>query len=262
MTRIATAKMMFWRFGGYANISSIDSILDKPDCTLEEILDESDVEQELKTQNAKLIEFLRDEAVLLKLLRYVIAPKPVQSATGPRTPAAEEEKSRAVGFFKSRSKVRSKSRGDGEDSFEAREEKWRRYSFVSTQLLSSDVWSIAESLLESPNMLRELWDYIRTEPELDNMQAGNFSKVNESLLEKKPAEMAAFFKTIEGIVDNMIKHVNCPVVMDLLLKIISLEKESAPGIVDVSPFLAFEDIPIIFKSSHQMSSLTTPVAAK
>lgn len=231
---------MFWRFGGYANISSIDTILDKPDCTLEEVLDESDVEQELKGQNAKLIEFLRDEAVLSKLLKYVVAPKPVQPAADSRTPAAEEEKTKAVGFFRSRSKIRSKSRGDTEDTFEALEEKWRRYSFVSTQLLSSEVWSIAESLLEYPEGLREFWDYVKTKPELDNMQAGNFSKVNESLLDKKPAEMATFFKTIDGIVDDMIKHVNCPVVMDLLLKIISLEKDSAPGIVDVSFFNGLE----------------------
>jgi len=30
---------MFWRFGGYANISTIDTILDKPEFTLEELLD-------------------------------------------------------------------------------------------------------------------------------------------------------------------------------------------------------------------------------
>jgi len=46
---------MFWRFGGYASISSIDTILDKSDVTLEELLDESDLIQELKQHNSKLI---------------------------------------------------------------------------------------------------------------------------------------------------------------------------------------------------------------
>lgn len=226
---------MFWRFGGYANISSIDSILDKQDCTLEDVLDENDVEQELKSQNAKLIDFLREEANLVKLLKYVVAPKPVRPPRDPQdTSAPDEEKTRSGGFFKSRSKVRSNSRSAADDDIEAREEKWRRYSFVSTQLLSSDVWSIAESLLEATDALHDFWNYIKLDPELDNMQAGNFTKVNDSLLDKKPAEMAAFLKTIDHVVDTMIKHVNCPVVMDLLLKIISLEKDSAPGIVDVS----------------------------
>ena len=70
---------MFWRFGGYAQLSSLDSILDKPDVTVEELLDESDLIQELKQQNSKLIEYLRDENVLERLLRYVIATK--QAAT-------------------------------------------------------------------------------------------------------------------------------------------------------------------------------------
>lgn len=225
---------MFWRFGGYANISSIDTILEKPDCTLEEILDENDVEQELKANNAKLIEFLRDDVVLGKLLRYVTAPKPVRPLASPTT-STEEEKGKSVSIFgKSRSKVRSKSRGGADDDFEAREEKWRRYSFVSTQLLSCEVWSILESLMENLDLMREFWNYVKNEPELDNMQAGNFLKVNDQLIEKKPVEMATFFKTMDGLVDNMIKHVNCPVMMDLLLKIISMEKDAAPGIVEVS----------------------------
>jgi SIT4-associating protein SAP185/190 len=66
---------MFWRFGGYAQLSSLDNILDKPDVTVEELLDESDLIQELKQQNSKLIEYLRDENVLERLLRYVIATK-------------------------------------------------------------------------------------------------------------------------------------------------------------------------------------------
>ena len=49
---------MFWRFGGYANISTIDTILDKPDFQLEDLLEESDLIQELKQHNTKLIKWL------------------------------------------------------------------------------------------------------------------------------------------------------------------------------------------------------------
>src|SRR5579864_535839 len=66
---------MFWRFGGYANISTLDTILDKPNVTLEELLDEADLIQELKGHNSKLIEYLRDRNVLRRLLEYVVAPK-------------------------------------------------------------------------------------------------------------------------------------------------------------------------------------------
>jgi SIT4-associating protein SAP185/190 len=66
---------MFWRFGGYASISAIDNLLEKSDVTLEELLDESDLIQELKQHNTKLIEYLREDKILERLLEYVIAPK-------------------------------------------------------------------------------------------------------------------------------------------------------------------------------------------
>src|ERR1700760_1419180 len=83
---------MFWRFGGYANISTIDSLLEKPDVTVEELLDEADLIQELKSQNSKLLEFLRDENVLDRLMQYVILPKaPEEDLSLELEPEPEEE---------------------------------------------------------------------------------------------------------------------------------------------------------------------------
>jgi hypothetical protein len=67
---------MFWRFGFHA-CSAIDTLLDKPDVTLEEILGEDDLLQECKAHNTKLIEYLRDPNILAKLLNYIIADEQV-----------------------------------------------------------------------------------------------------------------------------------------------------------------------------------------
>lgn len=208
---------MFWRFGGYANISTLDTILEKPDVTLEELLDESDLIQELKQHNSKLIEFLRDEKVLRRLLEYVIAPKP---------PKPEEKKEEPD------------LDGDAEDLLEAdrdKEEKTRlKYAYVSTEVLSSEAWSLLESLMENIGHLRMFWSFLERTPPLDPLQASYFTKVNETLLDKKTEEMMAFIKSVDGIVPNLLKHVDCPMIMDLLLKIISMEKfEGGAGIVDV-----------------------------
>lgn len=232
---------MFWRFGGYAQLSSLDSILDKPDVTVEELLDESDLIQELKQQNSKLIEYLRDENVLESLLRYVIAPKPVDSP-GEDSNAESGDKARRQsreGFFgkvtgKARSASVTKSEsGDGE---ETKEEKQRmKYAYVACEILSSEVWSISEAVLESQDSLRTFWDYIKQPAPLDPVQAGYFTKVNEALLDRKMDDMLDFFKSIDHVVPDMLQHVDCPMIMDLLLKIISLEKsEGGQGIVDVS----------------------------
>jgi SIT4-associating protein SAP185/190 len=230
---------MFWRFGGYAQLSSLDSILDKPDVTVEELLDESDLIQELKQQNSKLIEYLRDENVLERLLRYVIAARPNQppdDETG-GSPAHEPRSPSRTGFFgKVRARSTSTTKSDAGDSEESKEERQRmKYAYVSCEILSSEVWSISEAVLENQDTLRQFWAYIKQPAPLDPVQAGYFTKVNESLLDRKMEEMLDFFKSLDNVVTDMLQHVDCPVIMDLLLKIISLEKsEGGQGIVDVS----------------------------
>jgi serine/threonine-protein phosphatase 6 regulatory subunit 3 len=61
---------MFWRFG-FHNTSSIDSLLDKEDVSLEAILDEDDLLQECKAQNTRLIDYFQRVDVLQRLLGYV-----------------------------------------------------------------------------------------------------------------------------------------------------------------------------------------------
>jgi SIT4-associating protein SAP185/190 len=229
---------MFWRFGGYAQLSSLDSILDKPDVTVEELLDESDLIQELKQQNSKLIEYLRDENVLERLLRYVIATK--QAATT-EDEASGDGASEAGGpnrpsfFGKVAGRARSSSTAKSEDGEESKEERQRmKYAYVSCEILSSEVWSISEAVLENQETLRQFWAYIKQPAPLDPVQAGYFTKVNESLLDRKMEEMLDFFRSLDNVVPDMLQHVDCPVIMDLLLKIISLEKnEGGQGIVDV-----------------------------
>ncbi|KAI9765564.1 MAG: hypothetical protein M1840_007253 [Geoglossum simile] len=223
---------MFWRFGGYANISTLDTLLDKPDVTLEELLDESDLIQELKQHNSKLIEFIRDESRLRRLLEYVVAPK----LPGPDD---DDEASDASGYGADGGHARRQSKGKfalyslSEEEREAEEKKRLKYAYISCEVLSSETWSISESLMENQHHLRRFWEFLKHDPPLDALQAGYFTKVNETLLDKKTEHMLEFFKSLENAVPNMLRHVDCPMVMDLLLKIISLEKaEGGQGIVD------------------------------
>lgn len=219
---------MFWRFGGYANISAIDTLLEKPDVTLEDLLEESDLIQELKQHNTKLIEYLREDKILERLLEYVIAPKLETTASEEATEADEEPKGKEKAF------------SANESESEEKEKKRNRYAYVAAEVLSSDNWSICESLMENQALLRKFWDFLKLPPPLDPLQASYFTKVNEALLDKKTEEMLDLFKSLEGAVKNMLQHVDSPMVMDLLLKIISLEKqEGGAGIVDVSSIAFF-----------------------
>jgi SIT4-associating protein SAP185/190 len=224
---------MFWRFGGYANISTIDTLLDKPDVTLEELLDESDLIQELKSHNTKLIEFLREDAALEKLLEYVVAPK-LEPVLSEEDEEEQEKGDDSKGKDRDQGRSASGSRLGAADESDEKEKKRNRYAYVAAEILSSDSWSLSAALLENRALLRKFWDFLKLPVPLDPLQASYFTKVNEALLDKKTEEMLDLFKSLDNVVKNMLQHVDSPMVMDLLLKIISLEKaEGGQGIVDV-----------------------------
>ncbi len=233
---------MFWRFGGYANISTLDTILDKPDVTLEELLDESDLIQELKQHNTKLIEYLRDENVLRRLLEYVVAPP----APRPEDEDDEEEVEEASNAKtlspirltplrrRSKDQKEKSKRQEERDEWEKADKARQKNAYLACEILSSETWSILEAMMDNQQHLKLFWDFLRREPPLEPSAAGYFTKINETLLDKKTEDTLNFVKSLEGIIPAMLQHVDCPMVMDLLLKIISMEKsEGGMGIVDV-----------------------------
>ncbi|KAF5020397.1 hypothetical protein F66182_7584 [Fusarium sp. NRRL 66182] len=223
---------MFWRFGGYANISTIDTILDKPDFTLEELLDESDLIQELKQHNSKLIEYLRSDKVLDSLLEYVVAPK-LETVETPDESTDQEAKAKTRLLPFSRPRASSRATDPGNDDEEEQEKKRNRYAFVACEILSSDTWSIYEALAENRQLIRDFWHFLSRPAPLDPLQASYFTKVNESLFEKKTEDMMELLTSLPDAVPNLLNHVECPMVMDLLLKIIALDRnEGGQGVVE------------------------------
>lgn len=221
---------MFWRYGGFANISTISTILDKPDFTLEELLDESDLIQELKQLNTKLIEYLRDDKVLDKLLEYVVAPK-LEAVEIPDEPADDDSKGRSHLLPFSHPRASSRAADDNDD--DEHEKKRNQYALIACEILSSDTWSICEALVDNRHLIRTFWAFLERPAPLDPLQASYFTKVNESLFEKKTEDMMALFRALPHVVPDLLNHVECPMIMDLLLKIIALDRtEGGNGIVE------------------------------
>ncbi|KDN50850.1 SAPS-domain-containing protein [Tilletiaria anomala UBC 951] len=242
---------MFWKFGFAAN-SSIDTILDRPNVSLEDILDEDDLLQECKSQNTKLISFLQQPRILKRLLEHVVGDADVGGGQGPEW----EEK---VKF---------------------------KYPYIASEVLSCDIWAIAEGLLADPKgLLEPFWDVILTydadspsaptphhshplfaasfklPAHLDesasvptstphaslgrtasdsaepgpgkSVLAGYWAKVNGFLLDKKASEMLEFIKSLPMITERFAAHIETPAVIDLLYRIIQCEDTSpSAGIID------------------------------
>ncbi|KAF9572844.1 hypothetical protein EC968_009409 [Mortierella alpina] len=175
---------MYWRFG-HQNASVIDHLLESGNVSLEELLEQDDLIQECKAQNPRLIEYLREPAVLQQLLGYIIS-----------------------------------------DDLEDRAR--FKYPFIACEVIACEVWGIFESALSNIDMLVKFWEFLDRPAPLNPVQASYFAKVIGVFLMKKTGDMLQFIKAQPDVVSKLLLHISTSSVMDLLLKIISME-ESPEG---------------------------------
>jgi len=173
---------MFWKFNILTS-SKIDSLLEKEDITLKELMEEDDVLQECKSQNKKLVEFLTKKETMEDLMNFIV-----------KEPIDDEDE-----------KVRYK------------------YPNIACELLTSDVNMINDSLADNPDLLNQLYAFLEIECPLNPLLASFFSKVMGLLITRKPDVFVSFLKERgeKTLVPQILHHLSTSAIMDLLLRIVT-----------------------------------------
>ncbi|EKX54521.1 hypothetical protein GUITHDRAFT_99998 [Guillardia theta CCMP2712] len=138
---------MFWRLG-FAHVSPIDTLLEREDITLEELLREEDLVQECKQFNNKLIEFISTPERIEVLINYVVQD-------------AEEGSDENVKYL---------------------------YPYKASEVLSSDVAPIYDCMFENEHLLNLLFQFLERDPPLDPLLAGYFGKIVSTFVSRRPYE--------------------------------------------------------------------------
>ncbi|KAM9659606.1 serine/threonine-protein phosphatase 6 regulatory subunit 3 isoform 3-T7 [Trichechus inunguis] len=178
---------MFWKFDLHSS-SHIDTLLEREDVTLKELMDEEDVLQECKAQNRKLIEFLLKAECLEDLVSFIIEEPPQDM----------DEKIRY------------------------------KYPNISCELLTSDVSQMNDRLGEDESLLMKLYSFLLNESPLNPLLASFFSKVLSILISRKPEQIVDFLKKKRDFVDLIIKHIGTSAIMDLLLRLLTCIEPPQP----------------------------------
>ncbi|KAG0214778.1 hypothetical protein BGX28_001413 [Mortierella sp. GBA30] len=103
-----------------------------------------------------------------------------------------------------------------------------KYPFIACEVIACEVWGIFESALSNVDMLVKFWEFLDRPPPLNPVQASYFAKVIGVFLMKKTGEMMHFIRSQPEVVPKLLLHMSTSSIMDLLLKIISME-ESPEG---------------------------------
>ncbi|XP_072164933.1 serine/threonine-protein phosphatase 6 regulatory subunit 3-like isoform X1 [Diadema setosum] len=171
---------MFWRFG-MPTTSHIDTLLEKEDVNLTEVLEEDDVLQECKAQNKKLVDFLVRTDVIEELVNLITT----------------------------------------EPSQDLHESVQYKNPNMACELLTADVAAICDKLADTETAFTKLWSFLDKPAPLNPLLASFFSKTIGSLLSRKPEVVVEYIKGKEDCIGVLLSHLEVSAVMDLILRLIT-----------------------------------------
>ncbi|XP_027950827.1 serine/threonine-protein phosphatase 6 regulatory subunit 1 isoform X2 [Eumetopias jubatus] len=171
---------MFWKFDLHTS-SHLDTLLEREDLSLPELLDEEDVLQECKVVNRKLLDFLLQPPHLQAMVAWVTQ----------EPPASGEERLRY------------------------------KYPSVACEILTSDVPQINDALGADESLLNRLYGFLQSRSSLNPLLASFFSKVMGILINRKTDQLVSFLRKKDDFVDLLLQHIGTSAIMDLLLRLLT-----------------------------------------
>ncbi|KAK2644783.1 hypothetical protein Ddye_019978 [Dipteronia dyeriana] len=197
---------MFWRMAGLCTASPVSSfastlllsvhdlqihlslyvetILDKDNFTLEELLDEDDIIQECKALNGRLINFLRERAQVEQLIQYIVVE------------ALEDAEKRRT--FK--------------------------FPFIACEIFTCEVDIILKTLVEDEELMNLLFSFLEPKHSHSTLLAGYFSKVVICLLLRKTVPFMNYVKAHQEIIAQLVDLIGITSIMEVLIRLIGADE--------------------------------------
>ncbi|GJN15386.1 hypothetical protein PR202_gb02296 [Eleusine coracana subsp. coracana] len=193
---------MFWRMTGLSAASPVDTILDKENFTLEELLDEDEIIQECKALNNRLINFLRDKAQVEQLLRYIVEEVPEDS-----------EKKRSF-----------------------------KFPFIACEIFTCEIEIILRTLVEDDELMGLLFSFVKPDHPHSTLLAGYFSKVVICLMLRKTAPLMNYVQAHPDIVIQLVDLIGITSIMEVLMRLIGADETIYSNFADTLQWLENTDV--------------------
>ncbi|GAA0146212.1 phosphatase modulator [Lithospermum erythrorhizon] len=175
---------MFWRMSSFSASSPVETILEKENFTLEELLDEDETIQECKALNGGLINFLRERAQVEQLIRYLVEEVPEDS-----------DKTRSV-----------------------------KFPFIACEIFTCEVDVILKALVEDEELMNLLFSFVEPTRPHSTLLAGYFSKVVVCLLLRKTVPLMNYIRAHRDVIKKMADLIGITSIMEVLIRLIGADE--------------------------------------
>ncbi|XP_022752860.1 serine/threonine-protein phosphatase 6 regulatory subunit 3-like isoform X2 [Durio zibethinus] len=186
---------MFWKL---TDFSPVESILDKENFTLEELLDEEEIIQECNALNSRLINFLRDRTQVMQLLRYVVEEPP-------------EDADRKQAF---------------------------KFPFVACEIFTCGIDVILKTLVEDEELMNFLFSFLELNRPHSALLAGYFSKVVACLMLRKTVPLMNYVQVHQDVFCQLVDLIGIRSIMEVLVRLVGADDHVYPNFLDVMQWLA------------------------
>nr|GMD09599.1 serine/threonine-protein phosphatase 6 regulatory subunit 3 isoform X1 [Ipomoea batatas] len=193
---------MFWRMAGLSTASPVETILDKDNFTLEELLDEDEIIQECKALNGRLINFLRERNQVEQLVRYIVEEA-----------ADETEKKRTF-----------------------------KFPFIACEIFTCEVDIILKALVDDEELMNLLFSFLEPVRPHSALLAGYFSKVVICLLQRKTVPLMNYIRSHQEVIRKLVDLIGITSIMEVLIRLISSDEHMYSNFVDSMQWLGDTDV--------------------
>lgn len=180
---------MFWKLTALSAASPVESILDKEDFTLEELLDEEDIIQECRALNSRLINFLRERAQVEQLLRFIVEESPEDA--------------------------------DSKRAF--------KFPFISSEVLTCEIDVILKTLVDEEELMNLLFSFLEPNRSHSVMLAGYFSKVVICLMLRKTVPLMNYVKAHQNVFQQLVDLIGITSIMEVLIRLVGADDHVYPN---------------------------------
>lgn len=187
---------------GLSTASPVETILDKDNYTLEELLDEDEIIQECKALNNRLINFLREKPQVEQLLRYI-----VEEAD------SDVDKKRTI-----------------------------KFPFIACEIFTCEVDIILRTLVDDQELMDLLFSFLEPDRNHSTQLAGYFSKVVICLLLRKTTPFMNYIQDHLGLVRQLIDLIGITSIMEVLIRLIGAEEHLYTNYTDAMNWLEDIDV--------------------
>lgn len=182
-------------------------------------------------REAKLLELLLQPHILTGFLDYIVLSVEYYHDLA-QLPEEKPEETEGSDDFDVRHHRLSLIMGDEvEDSGE----RLRRCIHCSAEVLSTDMWVIANRIIETPVIMDKLWLILSLPNLLESSPSVSYLvQILDHLMDLNSIELLNYIRRQEELVDTFLNRMDIPILMDFFLKIIQTDKAESPtGILDV-----------------------------